>query len=428
MQREIVFSSSSGFLLKISGVLLGLTISILTGKFFGAAQLGQLNLHLTLINFLTIIAGLGINEYLVYTISSQKVLINSIFNITFLKNTYSLYLLSSLIVFLFLFILRDLINSIFEPNLILIYTISLGVFFQLLLNANVYFLKGNKRIPAFIFLKSIAANIVFLILIFIAKFIYSAGFTFLLENLWAGFLMSALISFLFLKDFLTSKSNFIEVKYNALLSESKFIYLSEILEYSNNWLPLILAGMILTPIELGVYSLGFKITVVIITVVLTSVTIIMPVVSGLNALKDKTAIISSISNAVKIALFLTVIINAGIAIFGGAIFTFLGNDFSSQLYILPLLLVSKFFDAWLQPLYMSLPMLKRQKQLFFIYLVKAVSVLISSLTLIHFFGLPGAALASFLPSLISSVLILHHFHKTDGYLIKDLLGFRINLK
>jgi O-antigen/teichoic acid export membrane protein len=416
--NELLSKSSSTFIFKIIGSLLGYVFLLLVTRTSGAEVWGIFVLCLAVLNITSILSRFGVDTALLRFVAQLKGKMEEIKGI-YLQG-FSLVLALSIVFSILLYFFSNILaETVFQkPNLtpfLKVISFALIPFTIIHINAQAY--RGLKRIKEFSFFQH-TSKFLFAVIIFVLLF-YFTDIDVIIMPIYS-FLAAVFIVMIFsgvgiFKTFkgvqtiiIFTKKEILSTSYPMMLSSSILLLMA--------WADTIMIGIFKTEVDVGFYNVALKLAMLA-SIILGSVnSILAPKISETFnnnkidefkvLIKQSTSIIFFISLPILIVLFL----------FPEFLLSLFGQEFVIAKTTLLILLIGQAVNAMSGSVGLILQMTGKEKVYQNILLIALVFNIMLNLFLIPKFGIEGAAIASafsFLFWNLSSVLYIYKRYKVS---------------
>jgi O-antigen/teichoic acid export membrane protein len=425
--KELLRGSSEAFILKIIGMSFGYVFTLLITRLYGAETMGIFALSLTLLTIFSVVGRLGFDTSLVrfvaeYSYQSRPDSMKEIY-IKSLKIVVPVCLLLTLLLFMSSPLLA---RHVFSKEHLTPYfrMISLAILPLVLIVLHSSSLRGLKKIKEYSFLQDVSIPLISILLLASSLFIVSDE-----RSPLAVYVLSLIIVFVcscvvWLKHSnIKSFSHSNNIKVRTILSVSLPMLLSHSSFLILEWTDTIMLGVLRTGVEIGIYNVAMKISI------LTSITlfainsIAAPKFAEFYKKGDREGLEKIIRQSTKLIFWSTVSIIFIIFLFPSFILGIFGEEFKTALYALMILTFGQFINAISGSVGYILQMTGKQKVFQYIVLTAAIMNIGLNAILIPHYGINGAALASMLSMAfwnLSSVMFIRSYLKITTIYIPGL--------
>ena len=389
-------------------------LAIIIAKFFGPEVYGRYSIIKSSLMILIIVATLGTNTLAVKMASDELHYSNHRYKTNFVRKSYFLILITSLLIALVIFGFREeLATFVFADKQLERYFYIFPVLFLAIsfLNYNSNLLKGQKRVLAFSFLNTFFNNFIFLSAILIC--VFTLGHT--EENVIIyGFPISVLIACVVsiikifpIKYFEVKK----KISYREILARSIPMMMSASMIYFILSSDIIILGLFETSKKVGVYRVITQIASVNTIFLIVFGVILSPQISSLYASKKNVALKELIEKSVKIIFYVTLPISLIIILFSKELLSFFGSDFEKEYLALILLCGFQFFYTISGFVDIILNMTGNERIFGKITFFTATLNIILNLITIPYYGVLGAAFSTGISIVFTNIISLYIINK-----------------
>ena len=416
--NELLSKSSSTFIFKIIGSLLGYVFLLLVTRTSGAEVWGIFVLCLAVLNITSILSRFGVDTALLRFVAQLKGKMEEIKGI-YLQG-FSLVLALSIVFSILLYIFSNILaETVFQkPNLtpfLKVISFALIPFTIIHINAQAY--RGLKRIKEFSFFQH-TSKFLFAVIIFVLLF-YFTDIDVIIMPIYS-FLAAVFIVMIFsgvgiFKTFkgvqtiiIFTKKEILSTSYPMMLSSSILLLMA--------WADTIMIGIFKTEVDVGFYNVALKLAMLA-SIILGSVnSILAPKISETfnNNKIDEFKVL--IKQSTRIIFFISLPILIVLFLFPESLLSLFGQEFVIAKTTLLILLIGQAVNAMSGSVGLILQMTGKEKVYQNILLIALVFNIMLNLFLIPKFGIEGAAIASafsFLFWNLSSVLYIYKRYKVS---------------
>ena len=411
---QILFS----LIIRSIGAILGYAITYLLVKNYGAEVLGIINLSLSSLNFLGVLAGFGLSISILRFAGqfNQKGKRHNFKKMIFLSLKIVLPLsiiLSVIIISVHLLSIFSYDNQLYN---IVIPLIAISIPFYALYLIFVEFLRGLQKIFLSEILRNFLRpliNILLLLYIFsISNFQENLPIVFFFVSILIVSIFSAFYVFkIIFKIKSSSEYDLVPEEFNKT---SISLWVTSILSFFEIFYILFIIELFDSSQNLGVYSLSIRLALITSFVVQALYTVIAPQISKLYWSSQ----ISKLQNFIKYVFRLNIAVCLLpfliILMFPKEILHFFDEKISSQYIILIILSISQFINCLFGPLGIILNMTGNEKNTQYIITITSIFILFSAPLVIMNYGIYGAALLQLFSSTINRLLSYYYVRKNTG--------------
>lgn len=403
-------------------------LAIFITKYYGAATYGRYSIIKSLILVLIIFNTLGLNTYAIKLASHIKHYNGGIFKSDFLKKSYFILFLSSIVFTLILFLFKkEIAISIFNDKdlEVYLYYFPAILLFSVFLNYNSNVLKGQGRVLAFSLVSSFLNNFIFISSIIIIYNWYSKNELYLVISLLFSFVIAFLTSFF--KIFPLKYSKVVtKLRYSNLLKESFPMMLSSSMIFIVFSVDTLMLGYFVSSEDVGIYRVITQISALNAIFLITFNAIVGPKISNLFSEGKNLEIKSLVFKSSKIIFYISLPILFIILIFSKDILHFFGKEYLAGSSAIIILSVCQFIYAISGSVDLILNMTGKQKIFGKITVLTAIFNIILNFILIPKLGINGAAIATGISILLTNFLGLIFIYKDFKFLAVYIPFININ--
>lgn len=403
---DILKNGGVNFIFYALNLLIVYILAILISKNYGSAVYGRFSILKSLVIILTIFATLGMNTLATKMASDKDHYDRNLFKSNFLEKSYSILIISSLIICsCFYFFKNQIALSYFKDSILIeyfsIFPIILLLLFFLNYNSNLF--KGQGKILLFSTLSSFLGNFILLIYILTSFYFFSKNEIQIVYGFLIGTLISLVISLCNIFP-LKSSSIINKVSSKKIIFESFPMMLSASMVFIIFSLDTLMLGYFVDSKLVGIYRVIVQISSLntIFLIVLGSV--VAPKVAKLFSQKKTTAIKKIIISSSKLVFIITLPILLIIIIFGKEILLFFGEEYVIGFKALLIISFCQFFYSISGFVDVILNMTGNQRVFGKITMFSAFLNFILNIYLIPKFGIIGAAIATGITILLTNII------------------------
>lgn len=401
------------FLFRILGMFLTFIVIKLISNIYSIEIYGGFSILQTVSLVLLLTFSLGFQNTLVIEHGKYN-LSNKDLNALVLK-CFKIILFVSIFPILFLIFgagyLSELFNNILLKNSFII----LGCFLPILVfhDLYVYFYIATQNFLKFGIFFFVLPNLFFLFFILLFYKNYSSLF-----YLTLFYCLSFTITFI-IEIFLSFKSYFpspnFKVDYKSIILISLPMMFSGLTQLLLNWTDVFMLGNMVTNEEVGKYNVAFKLGSLMLIVLATVSTIILPKLSDYFNSGDIISLEKIIKQSTKFGLFLSTPLLIIIILLGKNLLSFFGEVYIESYKIMIVISLTGYFGVFCGNIDQILNMSNNRKALLYINLFSLLFNIILNLYFIPMYGSLGAAFATLITTVIMKISCV--------ILIKRKLGF-----
>lgn len=412
--RYIFSSGSVSFVFKLFGILFGFLVIWLISKLFDEKYYGTFALLQVIVQLLVLVFTFGLTSILVKEINKKKD--DNEFHHSFLLQILKKVSLISLLPSLILFFGSKYISSyiFLKENLTFGFQImGIGLVFYLLHELTLYFFIARKDFVKFGLFMFVMPNVFFIALIFIfQKHITNENHLFFIYSF--SFFLCFIIEILLI--FAKNKMDFgLKMEWKSIFKESNPIMLSSVVFYLLSWVSVLILGRYETESQIGIYNTAYKIGLSVQLFMLTINIIISPRVADLYHNKKFEELKKFIHYSTRLIALVSLPFAIIVFMFSKWFMGFFGTNFIEGSMALKIITISTFFNAISGNVDQILYMTNNQKKFFNIILFSLVLSIIVNFFLIPKYGINGAAISTFITTILMNTLSLIVIKRKLGY-------------
>lgn len=417
-ENEILSKSSSAFIFKIIGSLLGYVFLLLVTRTSGAEVWGVFVLCMALLNITSILSRFGVDTALLRFVAQLKGKTEEVKGIYFQGLTLVLFLsiFFSVLLFLFSDIVAELVfRKAYLTPYFKVIAFALIPFTIIHINAQAY--RGLKRIKEFAFFQH-TSKFLFAIVIFVLLFyftdidaiilpIYSFLAAVIIVMIFSG--VGIFKTFKAIQAIITfSKKEILRTSYPMMLSSSILLLIA--------WTDTIMLGIYKTEADVGVFFVALKLAMFTGIVLGAVNSIVAPKLSETfnNNKMEEFRIL--IKQSTRIIFFISLPILIVLLLFPEFLLSLFGQEFAIAKTTLLILLVGQAVNVMSGSVGFILQMTGKEKIYQNILLLALVCNILLNILLIPKFGIEGAAIASTFSIIFWNFLSVLYIYKTYGVL------------
>ncbi len=414
--KEILFGSANTIVIKVLGMLLGLGVTLIISKKYGAEGIGLYNLSVRTISLMTIISTLGIGTSILRYIGqfNQK---GSEGKLKLLfRHSVQLVLPFSVILGISLFLASDLIANELFHNIKytkLLRILSITIPFMVILNISVQFIRGLKSIKISETLRSLTRPIINItLLISIGLFIHHyllPVFTFAVALIITTIFS---VCYIYIKLHNIQKTSQISFTKNELLKTSFPMLIIAIFTFLQTNISIYFLEAYTSTDQVGIFSVSLRLASLITLVLLAVNTIAAPKFSELYWANNHRELQKVIFFSTKLIFIFSSIIAITIILLANTTLNLFGEIFTQGKVVLIILCIGSIINSFTGSVQLLLNMTGLQNTLRNIILLIFPVNIFLSITLIPMYGIIGAALVSTIViSLVNIICVITVYKK-----------------
>lgn len=414
--KEILTGSAITFVLKMFGMLLGYIVVLMISRQYGAKGIGVYNLTLSLMTFAAMIAAMGMNISILryvgqFNKSGEEYKLKLLY-----RYAVEFVVPFSLLLAMLLYFLADVIaqkifhNPVYRPALEFAAVI---VPFMALQNISVEFIRGLKQLKISEYLRSVNRPLVNITLLSSIGF-YVVDDLLPLYTMGTGVVISVCISVYIIIKKLNkiapaSSESFTR---KELVTTSSPMMITTVASFVMGNISLWFLGIFSTTEEVGVFSVVFKIAMLISLVLVVVNTASAPKFSELYWNDEQDKLQTILTYSAKIILSISFVMAMIIIILSKNILSIFGTEFIAGYVSLIFMVIGKLFNSFTSSDGIILNMTGNQKTLRNIVLFSLAINFFLNYLLIPKYGINGAAFATMMGTIVlNSLSVLYVKYK-----------------
>ena len=396
--KEILFGSTNTIIIKVLGMLLGLGVTLIISRRFGAEGIGLYNLSVRTVSLMALVSTFGIGTSILrYAGQFNKKETEGKLKLLY-RHSVQLVLPFSVVLGMLLFLSADLIaNGLFhnikyiEPLRILSITIP----FMTMLNISVEFIRGLKSIKISESLRTVTRPVInIILLISVGLFIHH----YLLPALTIAIalVLTAIISISYIYSRLHSIPNSSQISFskNELLKTSFPMMIISIFGFLQVNISIYFLEAYTSTDQVGIFSVSLRLASLIRLVLIAVNTISGPKFSELYWANKHSELQRVIFFSTKLIFIFSSIIAIVIILLANTALNLFGEAFAEGKVVLIILCIGAIVNSFTGSVALLLNMTGFQKSLRnVVLLIFPISILLS-ITFIPMYGIVGAAIVN----------------------------------
>ena len=394
--NELLSKSSSAFVFKIIGSLLGYVFLLLVTRNSGAESWGIFVLCMALLNITSILSRFGVDIALLRFVAQLKEKMEEVKGIYF--QGISLVLFLSILFSVLLFFFSDIVAELVfrKPQLTPYFqVIAFTLIPFTIIHINVQTYRGLKRIKEFAFFQD-TSKFLFAVIIFVLLFYFTAIEAIIIpiySFLFAVFIIMIISSYGLLKSFKgvqlikkISQKEIVKTSFPMMLSSSILLLIA--------WSDTIMIGIFKTEADVGVYNVALKLAMITGIVLGAVNSIVAPKLSETFNNNRLDEFRELVKQSTRIIFFCTLPILIILFLFPELLLSFFGTEFMIAKTTLLILLVGQVGNAMSGSVGYILQMTGKEKTVQNILLITLIINILLNLYFIPRYGIEGAAFSS----------------------------------
>lgn len=398
--KELLKGSGTALILKIIGLFFGYIFTLLIARMYGADTLGIFALSVTILTVFSVVGRLGFDTGLVrfmaeYASQDRPESIKEVY-IKTLKIVIPICIMLTLLLFLSAPLLAKYVFN--KEHLSMYFRISSFAILPLVVIVlHASSLRGLKKIKEYSLLQEVSIPFISIVLLVLSLFLASderIPLTVYVLSLLIVFVISCAV---WPKHAdITSCPHSNTIRFRSLLGVSLPMLLSASSFLVLEWTDTIMLGIFRTGVEIGIYSVAMKISMLTGITLFSINSIAAPKFAELYKKGDMAGLEKIIHQSTKLIFWSAAFIILVIFLFPSFILAIFGEEFKAALYALLILTFGQFINAISGSVGYILQMTGKQKVFQHIVLTAAMMNIGLNALLIPHYGINGAALASML--------------------------------
>jgi O-antigen/teichoic acid export membrane protein len=398
--KELLKGSGTALILKIIGLFFGYIFTLLIARMYGADTVGIFALSVTILMVFSVVGRLGFDTGLVrfmaeYASQDKPESIKEVY-IKTLKIVIPICIMLTLLLFLSAPLLAKYVFN--KEHLSMYFRISSFAILPLVLIVlHASSLRGLKKIKEYSLLQEVSIPFISIVLLVLSLFLANderIPLTVYVLSLLIVFVISCAV---WPKHAdITSCSHSNTIRFRSLLGISLPMLLSASSFLVLEWTDTIMLGIFRTGVEIGIYSVAMKISMLTGITLFSINSIAAPKFAELYKKGDMAGLEKIIHQSTKLIFWSAASIILVIFLFPSFILAIFGEEFKTALYALLILTFGQFINAISGSVGYILQMTGKQKVFQHIVLTAAMMNIGLNTLLIPHYGINGAALASML--------------------------------
>jgi O-antigen/teichoic acid export membrane protein len=423
---ELVRTSFFALLVRMTGVVTGFLVTLITSRYYGADALGIVSICLAILSFASVFGKLGLDVALLKFIPGYAV--NG--NFSGIKSVYlesmkiilpTTLIISALLYFLAPWMAAEVFHKPYLADLLRVNAwVSVPLVFLLIHSESI---RGLKKISIYTFLQTVAVSLFASTLLLIASFfdrgkLVPAGVQFICITL-AG-ILSALLWFKFSK-FKSSKAQS-EISSTDLIRTSSSMFTTTLMQLTMSWAGTLILAAYVTESEIGIYNALIRISVFTNITILAINSLATPRFAETFSSKNFKLMKKHANEAARLIFLTSLPLFFILTFFPREILSIFGKEFPGNEKALYILLAGQLVVCFCGLPSQILNMAGRQNVMRNIAIISALINVIGCFILIPRFGIIGACYAQLAGTLtwnlLSSIAVKRHFGFSTFFKLK----------
>lgn len=420
-QKELLRGSGATFVYRIATMLLSYIILMVISHYYGASGVGEYNVLTSLLSILTMLGCLGFSTSVVrfvsqYMVQQKEYLISALYS-SVLKVCILVSALISIVFVLF----ADTLAEYYFHDLSLSFSfvvLSIALPFTVLTTIQVEFIRGFKKVQVSEFLRNLSILLVNTLLIIVLHQFYAHQnipfLTYCVGVLCTFFLTTYILQRDIAKLSKTVPPEADPFSFRWHLLTSLPMILTAFVQLINGKVNTLMLAYYVPKVDVGVFSMVFKISTITNFVLMAMKTVAMPKISELfwsekkeelkKLIHTTNAFIFGFSLLVFIALFLG----------SGLILDFLGPEYKSGGTCFKILAFTQFYNSYCGMVAVFLNMTGHHTVFLRIILLSTALNILLNLIWIPLYGIEGAAYAGLITTVLWNTIGAIYIYRKYG--------------
>lgn len=417
-QRETFFMlKKSGIALTVKGggMITQYLFIFTVAHLLGPGMLGTFTLSFTVMQLLSILALLGLDNLLIRKVAAAKasndlIALKNAYQTT-LRTTAVSSLLFGLLMFLSSsFIAENIFNKPFLTDHLKIMSLALPPFVWTSLHAGAF--RGSKNMLGFTLFKTILP-LLNALLIFIAYHL-NIDFSPVMGFTSSAILVAILYLFSWRKYSALSTVPSSSLNWMDMVKESLPMMMTGSIFFILNWVDNIAIGIYWSEVEVGFYDTAFKISSASAAILMAVNAIQAPTFAEIKSSNDQYRLKTYVYNSTRLLFFTTAPITIVILLFPEFLLSLFGNEFSIAAPSLQILAAGNFINCITGSVGILLMMTGHQVQYNRIIIFAALLGISLNFILVPSMGIAGAAVSSTVSKIFWNLASVYYAYKNLG--------------
>lgn len=425
---ELVRTSFFALLVRISGVITGFLVTLITSRYFGADALGIVSICLAILSFSSVFGKLGLDVALMKYIAGFALT----GNYRGIKGVYleamKIVLPFTLLISFILYFMAPWMANVFFHKPYLTNLLRINAFLAIplvMLSLNSECIRGLKKISIYTFLQTVSVSLFATVLLIVASFIIIGNEIPAMIQFISIFISSIIGTLWWLKfsKFGDYKAEG-EISTKDLILTSSSMFTTTLMQLTMSWAGTLILAAYASETDVGIYNALVRISVFTNITILAINSLAMPRFAESFAAKNFKLMKKHAEEAARLIFLTSLPLFFMLIAFPGWILSIFGKEFPGNESALYILLAGQFIVCFSGLPSQILNMAGRQHILRNIAVISAIINVMCCFLLIPELGIKGACYAQlagmFSWNLMSSISVKRHF----GFVV----FFKFNLK
>ncbi len=404
--KKLFAGKDIGFLVKKSGIALtvragGMITQYLfiytVARLLGPGQLGSYTLSFTVVQLVSILALMGLDNLLIRKVAAGRaannpVMVKEAYMVSRKVTAVSSILLAFLLYFLSPVIAREVFHKPWMEQNLAIASIALPPFTWIVLHAGAF--RGSKNMIGFTLFKTIIP-LLNAILILLAYFMGAEQFTPVMGFTFTVFLVAAGYVFVWKRysqlDDVTITPSY---TWQQLVQEALPMMITGSIFFILNWVDNIVIGIFRTEAEVGIYDTAFKISSASAAILMAVNAIQAPTFAEIHSQQDHQRLRRYVYRSTRLLFYATAPLTLLLLVFPELILSIFGKGFTGGAHALQILAIGNFINCITGSVGILLMMTGYQIQYNRIIMIAAGIGIALNVLLVPLMGIEGAAWSS----------------------------------
>jgi len=418
--KEILTGSAITFVLKITGMLIGYALIFFISRNYGADGVGLYSIAINTLIFLSMTAVVGLNVSILryagqFNQNSEMAKLKLLYKYACELSLPIAFIFSVLLYLFAQKVAVHIFNNIVYVKVLRLVAVILPLY--VLQNINVEFIRGIKKIKISEYFRSVNRPLFTIGLLPLALILSDSNAVLPLYTLGIGVMLGAIFSFFFIQKYLNynATNNTVEFTKKELLSTSFPMMLTTIASFVMGNASIFLLEIFSTTDIAGIFSLAYKIAMLINIILVVINTISAPKFSELfwkkrhkelQALLDQSSKLISVSSIIM-ALFILILNENLLSIFG--------QEFVQGKFALIFLVIGQMINSMTGSVSVFMNMTGQQKVLKNTFILALLLNIILQVIFIPIYGIEGAAVANMTGIIAANLIPAIYVHYRLGF-------------
>jgi O-antigen/teichoic acid export membrane protein len=287
--------------------------------------------------------------------------------------------------------------------------------FYALLNINIELIRGMKKLHISEFLRNVNRPLINVVLLFIIG-MYVTDKLLPIYTLGAGIALGFIFSVAFIFKNITKSLNRKVVK-KEILTTSFPMFLSTLSGFLIGAIPLFILQIFTTSSEVGVFSVAYKLSLIVGISLMILNTILAPKISELFWADDHKNLQAVISRSVRIIFYVSLFTAVVIMTFNKQILNVFGDEFLGGEIALGLMIIGQVFNVATGSVGIFMNMTGNQRVLMNVAIMVTFFSFLVSYIVVPKYGINGAALVSMISTILINAIPAYYAKLRLNYIV-----------